>query len=102
MREDGAIRAGHDFMPELQEGQPAEGRRARPVSFQLRPEPACAQVLERTEVGDQDSELRLRNPRLDARARDGGAAREPARRGEIRDGKFISEWNLIVPRDLAE
>jgi predicted transcriptional regulator of viral defense system len=27
---------------------------------------------------------------------------EPARRGERRDGKFISEWNLIVPRDLAE
>jgi predicted transcriptional regulator of viral defense system len=27
---------------------------------------------------------------------------EPARRGETRDGKFISEWNLIVPRGLAE
>jgi len=27
---------------------------------------------------------------------------EPAGRGERRDGKFISEWNLIVPRDLAE
>jgi predicted transcriptional regulator of viral defense system len=27
---------------------------------------------------------------------------EPARRGVRRDGKFISEWNLIVPRDLAE
>ena len=26
----------------------------------------------------------------------------PNRRGENRDGKFISEWNLIVPRDLAE
>lgn len=27
---------------------------------------------------------------------------EPARRGEHRDGKFISEWNLVVPRALAE
>jgi predicted transcriptional regulator of viral defense system len=27
---------------------------------------------------------------------------EPGRRGESRDGKFLSEWNLIVPRDLAE
>ena len=27
---------------------------------------------------------------------------EPARHGEPGDGKFISEWNLIVPRGLAE
>jgi len=26
----------------------------------------------------------------------------PTRPGENRDGKFIREWNLIVPRDLAE
>lgn len=27
---------------------------------------------------------------------------EPARRGGANDGKYISEWNLIVPRALAE
>src|SRR2546428_6816580 len=66
---DGPLGAGEGPAPQLQRRQSQEGRRASPISFELHPRAARAEVHEGAQEGEQGGDLRFPNLRVEVRPR---------------------------------